>query len=108
MTRLALSLGALALLVTSAASSQQPTLAPADYRADALSFAPLVNERYAYLDRLGGHFDLTPALQREADAVHDDKSLLRFLERGVTLLADHHAITGSSFNDSWAVVPSYS
>ena len=100
MIRLAPSLGALALLVTTGATSQQPTVAPADYRADALSFAPLVNDRYAYLDRFGGHFDLTPALQREGEAVHDDKSLLRFLERGVALLADHHAITGSSFNDS--------
>lgn len=108
MIRLAASLGALALLVTTAAIAQQPAATPADYRADALSFAPLVNDRYAYLDRLGGHFDLTRALQREAEAVHDDKSLLRFLERGVALLADHHAITGSSFGDSWAIVPSYS
>jgi carboxyl-terminal processing protease len=99
--------GTLALLGT-AAFAQEPTDKAADYRADAWSFAPLVNERYAYLDRLGGHFDLTPTLQREAEAAHDGKSLLKFLERGVTLLADHHAITGSSFNDSWAIVPSYS
>jgi carboxyl-terminal processing protease len=108
MIRLAASFAALALLATTAAMAEQPAPTPAEYRADALSFAPLVNDRYAYLDRLGGHFALTPALQREADAVHDDKSLLRFLERGVALLADHHAITGSSFNDSWAIVPSYS
>jgi hypothetical protein len=100
--------GAVALLAASGASAQQPTLSAADYRADALSFAPLVNERYAYLDRLGGHFSLTPALQAEAEAVHDGKSLLAFLEHGTALLADHHAITGSSFKDSWAIVPSYS
>nr|WP_166175631.1 S41 family peptidase [Altererythrobacter segetis] len=104
---LALMCGALTVLGT-ASAAQEPTDKAADYRADALSFAPLVNERYAYLDRLGGHFDLPPALQHEAEAVHDDKSLLKFLERGVALLADHHAITGSSFNDSWAIVPSYS
>ena len=97
--------GALALLSAGPASAEP---AAGDYRADALSLAPLVNERYAYLDRLGGHFALTPKLQAEAVAVHDQKSLLVFLERGVTLLADHHAITGSSFNDSWAIVPSYS
>ncbi|MGZ3196287.1 MAG: S41 family peptidase [Croceibacterium sp.] len=108
MTRLAALCGALALLVTTAATAQQPNLTPADYRADALSLEPLVNDRYAYLDRLGGKFALTPALQHEAEAVHDDKSLLKFLERGVALLADHHAITGSSFGDSWAIVPSYS
>jgi len=104
---LALICGALALLGT-AASGQEAVDKSADYRADALSFARLVNDRYAYLDRLGGRFELTPALRREAEAVHDDKSLLKFLERGVALLADHHAITGSSFNDSWAIVPSYS
>ena len=108
MTRLAALSGALALLVATAATAQQPNLTPADYRDDALSLEPLVNDRYAYLDRLGGKFALTPALQHEAEAVHDDKSLLTFLERGVALLADHHAITGSSFGDSWAIVPSYS
>jgi carboxyl-terminal processing protease len=99
---------ACAALLGTASFAQEPTDKSADYRADALSFAPLVNDRYAYLDRLGGRFDLTPTLQREAEAVTDGKSLLKFLERGVTLLADHHAITGSSFNDSWAIVPSYS
>lgn len=108
MNRLAALSGALTLLFTTAGFAQQPNLTPVDYRADALSFEPLVNDRYAYLDRLGGHFDLTPALQREAEAVHDDKSLLTFLERAMALLADHHAITGSSFGDSWAIVPSYS
>jgi len=99
---------ALALLCVPAAGAPEPTLAAADYRADALAFAPLVNDRYAYLDRIGGHFALTRALQTEAEAVHDQKSLLTFLEHGIALLADHHAITGSSFDDSWAIVPSYS
>jgi carboxyl-terminal processing protease len=104
---LALLCSALALLGT-ASIAQEPADKSADYRADALSFAPLVNDRYAYLERFGGKFALTPALQSEAEAVRDGKSLLKFLERGVALLADHHAITGSSFNDSWAIVPSYS
>jgi carboxyl-terminal processing protease len=105
---LASAAAALTLVCATRALGEQAKPAAADYRADALSFAPLVNERYAYLDRLGGHFALTPKLQAEAEAVHDDKSLLTFLERSTALLADHHAITGSSFNDSWAIVPSYS
>lgn len=80
----------------------------ASYRADAESYEALVNQRYAYLDRFpGGHFALTPALAAEAAAVHDHDSLLRFLERGIALLADHHAITGSALADSWGLVPSY-
>ena len=102
-------LAATAIMVVAApASGQGPSISADDYRADALSFAPLVNERYAYLERVGGYFALTPALQREAEAVRDGKSLLAFLERWLALLADHHAITGSSFPDSWAIVPSYS
>jgi carboxyl-terminal processing protease len=39
--------------------------------------------------------------------VHDDASLLAFAERALLLLEDHHAITGSSFPDSWGIVPSF-
>ena len=111
MTTTGMRIAAAALLAVLGAGSglaQPAAPAASDYRADALSFAPLVNDRYAYLDRVGGHFALTPALQREAEAVRDGKSLLAFLERAIALLADHHAITGSSFPDSWAIVPSYS
>ena len=83
--------------------------AEVDYRAAALLFPDLVNSHYAYLERFpGNEFALTPQLQREAQAVEDARSLLTFLERATLLLADHHAITGRSFVDSWAVVPSYS
>lgn len=78
-------------------------------RADALSVEALIDRVYAYPDRLpGGRFALTPRLRAEAEAVTDRRSLLRFAERALLLLADHHAITGASFGDSWAVVPSYS
>lgn len=103
-----LAVGTVALVAAPTSAQQQAAVSAADYRADALSFAPLVNDRYAYLDRLGGHFALTPALQHEGEAVHDGKTLLAFLERAIALLADHHAITGSSFPNSWAIVPSYS
>lgn len=78
-----------------------------EYRADARAFEALVNERYAYLDHLGGSFALTPELEAEAEAVTDRRALLALLERAVALLADHHAITGASFSDSRALVPSY-
>lgn len=94
-------LPALALLVGAA-------VAPGDYAADAKSVEALVNADYAYLDRLpGGKMPMTAKLRAEAAAVSDAKQLIRFSERALTLLADHHAITGSSLPDSWAVFPSY-
>lgn len=80
-----------------------------DYRAAALMFPELVNSQYAYLERFpDSRFSLTSRLQQEAQAVEDARDLLVFLERATLLLADHHAITGSSFSDSWVVMPSYS
>jgi carboxyl-terminal processing protease len=79
------------------------------YRSDALALPQTINARYAYLERLDGRqYHLTPKLQREAEAATSESRLLDFAERALLLLADHHAITGSSFNDSWAVVPAYS
>ena len=106
------------LLATAAAATTAPAALAQDEavaldpalqaRADALSLEDLVNQAYAYPDRLpGGRFVLTPALRAEAAAVRDRRSLLSFAERALLLLADHHAITGGSFSDSWAVVPSY-
>lgn len=100
-----LSLFAVASLVASPVAAQEA----ADYRADALAVEGLVNAQYAYLERLpGGVFPDSAVLRAEAEAVTDGRSLLRYVERAVTALADHHAITGSSFGDSWALVPSYS
>lgn len=79
------------------------------WREDALAVPNIINANYAYLDRLpGGKYVLTPQMKAEAEAVKDEDSLLRFAERSLLLLADHHAITGSSFKDSWALVPTYS
>jgi len=94
----------------SAAQVAPPPVAEtaAKFRGDALSLEPLVHRTYAYPERLpGGRFQLTPRLRSEAEAVTDQRSLLRFSERALLLLADHHAITGASFANSWAVVPSY-
>lgn len=93
------------VMLASAIHAQEPN----KWREDALALPGVVNEQYAYLDRIsGGQYRLTPKLQAEAEAVTDQKSLLAFAERALFLLADHHAITGSSFKDSWALVPSYS
>ena len=96
----------LALLIAGPAAAQ--TVTPAQYREDALSIEALIDGVYAYRERLpGGRYRLTPRLRDEAERVSDGRSLLRFAERAVLLLGDHHAITGSSFADSYALVPSY-
>lgn len=78
------------------------------FRADARAIEPLINEHYAYLDRFeGGAMPVSPRLRAEAERVDDRRSLLRYAERALLALADHHAITGASFADSWAIVPSY-
>lgn len=67
-----------------------------------------ISESYAYLDRLpGGQLPQSDSLTAEREAVRDDRSLLAYAEKRIATLADHHAITGSSFRDSWAVVPTF-
>ena len=89
--------------------AQTPELPPEAYREDAQSIEGLINANYAYLDRFpGGVMPMSEALRAEAAAVHDRASLLLYAEHALTALADPHAITGSSFRDSWAVTPSYS
>jgi carboxyl-terminal processing protease len=86
-----------------------PTVSAAEYRADALAIEPLINLHYAYLDRFPGQAaPISERLRAEAAQVADRRALLRYAERALLALADHHAITGASQADSWAVVPSYS
>lgn len=88
------------------AQPSEPT--PEAFRADALSIEALINSQYAYLDRLpDGAAPMSQTLRAEADAVGDRQALLRYAERAVSALADHHAITGGSFHDSWALAPSF-
>ena len=97
-----LALGSLVLLLGAA----EPSVS--DFVADARSIERRVNEDYAYLDRFPGQLmPMTAKLRAEADAVTDRRSLARYAERAMTVLADHHSIAGSSFKDSWALVPSY-
>lgn len=80
-----------------------------DYAADARSIERLIDDDYAYLDRFeGGRMPLSDKLRAEADAVDSREKLIRYAERALATLADHHAITGSSLADSWGLVPSYS
>src|SRR3954462_7591905 len=96
----------LLLLLATAAPAAEPSAE--DYRADARSIPPLIQETYAYLDRFpGGVPPSSPKLQAEAEQVHDRRSLLLYAERALLALADHHAITGASTSHSWAIVPSY-
>jgi C-terminal processing protease CtpA/Prc len=81
---------------------------PADFAADARSIEALVNSNYAYLDRFPGErMPMTAKLRAEADKVSSGRELVRYSERALALLADHHAITGSSTKESKAVFPSY-
>ena len=91
------------------AAAPDPAEEAARFRADALAIEPLINQYYAYPERFeGGAMPMSDRLRAEAAAVSDQPSLLRYAERALLALADHHAITGASFSDSWAVVPSYS
>ncbi len=79
-----------------------------NYPAAARSLDGLIAEKYAYLDKLpGGAVPISRQLEAERDRVVDGSSLLHYAEDRMASLADHHAITGSSFKDSWAVVPSF-
>ena len=92
------------LIVSAGETPQQP-----DYAADARSIERLVNEDYAYLERFDGRrMPMSETLRAAAAAVDSRDALIRYAERALTALADHHAITGSSLADSWALVPSYS
>ena len=85
-----------------------PAAEPAELRRDAQAVERIINENYAYLERLpGGRYSLPDKLRAESQAVSSPRELVRFLERALSLLADHHAITGGSLRESWAVVPSY-
>lgn len=105
-TVLSLLLAFVCFLPGPASAQAEPDAAA--WRQDALSVEPLINSRYAYLDRFpGGVMPTSPVLRAEAEAVADRSALLRYAEHAVAALADHHAITGGSFADSWGLVPSY-
>lgn len=79
-----------------------------NYGAAARSLDETIAAKYAYSEKLPeGLLPQSLKLDAERAAVHDESSLLRYAENRIASLADHHAITGSSFQNSWAVVPTY-
>ena len=97
-------LSLIALSISASARAAEPE----DYAADAGEVETVIEAEYAYPVHLpGGHYALTSKLRTEAAAVDSEPALIRFAERALALLADHHAITGSSLSDSWALFPSY-
>lgn len=101
--RVRAALAGLSLLLLGADAPQA-----ADFAADAASIEALVNAKYAYLERFPGQrMPMTAKLRAEAAKVATARELVRFSERALALLADHHAITGGSLKDSRAVFPSY-
>lgn len=94
------------LMTAPAIAAADPSAAP--YAEDARALAPLIRDNYAYMDALpGGVLPNSPQLEAERDEVHDKDSLLHYAEDMMAALADHHALTGKSFKEDWAVVPSY-
>lgn len=83
--------------------------APApDYPASARALDASIQESYAYPEKLpGGILPQSEKLDEKRTAVRDANSLLRYAEDRMLSLTDHHAITGSSFKNSWAVIPTY-
>jgi C-terminal processing protease CtpA/Prc len=82
--------------------------APNRYTDAAREIDTLIAQNYAYLDKLpGGQIPQSDVLASERLAVNDARTLLVYAEKRIASLADHHAITGSSFADSWALVPTY-
>ena len=78
------------------------------YAVAASALDVIIAQQYAYLDKLpDGILPQSTELTREREAVHDQRSLLLYAEKRIASLADHHANTGSSFDDSWAVIPTY-
>ena len=78
------------------------------YREDAQSMIAMINSDYGYLERFAdGQLPVGDTMKAEAAAVTDAKSLLQFAERLLFLMRDHHAITGSSFSNSWGLVPTF-
>jgi hypothetical protein len=101
--------GLTAMLVFAAAAPLGAAGPPLNYAADAAALDKVIVDNYAYEDHWpGGKLPESAKLASERAAVHDKDSLLHYAEDRIASLADHHAITGSSFKDSWAVVPTYS
>ena len=97
--------GSSAMLIGMALAAQAPAV---DYAGDAKALDKIIVENYAYEDHWpGGDLPDSPALSAERAAVRDHDSLLHYAEDRIASLADHHAITGSSFKDSWAIIPTY-
>src|SRR4051794_39427257 len=100
--------GMFAATPSAIAQSDAQKSAAIDYAGDAKALDKLIVENYAYEDHWpGGALPDSATLASERSGVHDHDSLLHYAEDRIAALADHHAITGSSFHDSWAIVPTY-
>ncbi len=95
-------------LVLACCSAHASAAATLDFAAAAQNLDAQVTQFYAYLEKLpDGALPRSAILDAKRAAVRDEDSLLRYAEDRLMSLADHHAITGSAFADSWAVVPTY-
>ena len=98
--------GLVAVALAWSAAATEPVAK--DYAADAVALDKLVVENYAYSEHWpGGTLPDSRELARERASVTDRDTLLHYAEDRIASLADHHAITGSSFKNSWAIVPTF-
>ena len=96
------------LVLSLALVADAPKSTTPDYAAAAVELDEAISRGYAYSEKWpGGALPQSPMLARERSEVKDRLSLLRYAEDRMQSLADHHAITGASFDNSWAVVPTY-
>lgn len=96
------------LLILASACALGAATQENEFALAARSLDEMIAANYAYLDKLpGGTLPQSNELQTQRANVQDARALLAYAEARIASLADHHAITGSSFGNSWAVVPTY-
>lgn len=94
------------IVTTNGANAQE--ISAEQYREDALSIQAIVNEHYAYLDRFpSAALPTSDNLDAEAASVKDRRSLVRYAERALLMLADHHVGIDHNIADSWANTPAF-
>lgn len=76
---------------------------------DAAEIETHITNYYAYLERFSDEqAPMSDQLRTEAAEVDNQKSLLRYAERRLLALADHHVGLGAHMDDSWRLTPTQS
>jgi len=101
-------IGRRALLAGVLAAPASFAYATTPFGADAAALIDLLVSQYAYRERLAGFPERRlRELRSQADAVTNRDQLIRFGERAIAAIFDHHAILNTALADSYGLVPSY-